>query len=108
MRIETAVIVIPLLISAPLYASEKLPPEVQQFIKKREACEHFRGEVPDPEEHERMKEVERQLHKFCRGTDRKLAFLRKKYSQNPAVVRQLEKYESHIEADSSIAEDRRP
>ncbi|MBQ5948782.1 hypothetical protein [Massilia sp. ST3] len=89
-----------LLMASSLHAAETLPQEVRAFIGLRETCEHFRGELPDPGDVERTKEVARQLGRFCRGTDRRLAALRKKYARHAAVTRRLAHYEARIEAPS--------
>jgi len=70
---------------SPIFASEKLPNDVRQFIAQRDACDHFRGELPDPEEAEWMREVNGQIEKRCRGTDRRLHSLKKKYGSDANV-----------------------
>jgi hypothetical protein len=80
-----------------LYAKEVLPSDVRKFVQTRDSCDHFRGEVPDPEEKERMREVVKQLDRFCKGTDRKLASLKTKYRANAGITRRLSTYESAIE-----------
>lgn len=87
-------------ISIPsVHAAEPLPHDVQQFIEQRDSCEHFRGEIPEPDEGERMQEVNRQFEKYCRGTDKKLAALKRKYSKDAAVRKRLAEYEQKIESD---------
>ncbi|OON59152.1 hypothetical protein B0920_24860 [Massilia sp. KIM] len=107
MNTRPFVILVSLLFALPLEAAEKLPKDVQQFIERRETCEHFLGEMPDPDQRERMKEVERQLDKYCRGTDRTLASLKKKYSRNPAIVRRLAHYDARIEPGTEAFPDER-
>jgi len=99
MKIKISALLIPLFTVLPLQAAEKLPREVQKFVEQRDSCEHFRGEVPDPEERERMREVSLQIEKFCRGTDKKLASLKKKYRSSVVVQRRLAKYEPQIEPE---------
>lgn len=79
-------------------AEAALPKDVRAFVKKREGCEHFRGEIPDPSEKARMIEVSRKIHAFCKGTDRALAGLKKKYTNNSVVLARLSEYEDEIEA----------
>jgi len=79
-------------------AEAALPKDVRAFVKKRDGCEHFRGEVPDPSEKARMKEVSRQIHAFCKGTDKALAGLKRKYASNSVVMARLSEYEDEIEA----------
>lgn len=99
MKIKWSSLLIPLLTVLPLQAADKLPREVQKFIARRETCEHFRGEVPDPEERERMREVSLQIEKSCRGTDQQLASLKKKYRSSAVVQRRLAQYEPQIEPE---------
>ncbi|WP_020654433.1 hypothetical protein [Massilia niastensis] len=81
----------------PLRAAVTLPADVERFLEQRDTCEHFRGEIPEPQEVERMKDVNLQIDRYCRGTDRRLARLKKKYSRNAAVRRRLDGYEAKIE-----------
>jgi hypothetical protein len=99
-RLMRLSLLIPLLTVLPLQAADKLPQEVQKFIQQRDTCEHFRGEVLDPEERERMREVSLQIDKFCRGTDQRLASLKKKYRSSTVVQRRLAQYEPQIEPGS--------
>lgn len=79
------------------WAVPELPKDVRSFIAKRDGCEHFRGEIPDPSEKQRMKEVVQQLNALCKGTDQALAKLRKKYAGNADVISRLHEYEDEIE-----------
>lgn len=78
-------------------ATEKLPADVRAFMKDREGCDHMRGEIPDPSEQQRMKEVSREIERLCKGTDRRLAGLKRKYALNRAVIRHLNRFETPIE-----------
>ena len=82
---------------SPIFAAEKLPNDVRQFIAQRDACDHFRGELPEPEEAERMREVTGQIAKHCRGTDRRLRLLKKKYGSDANVKKRLNVYDEQIE-----------
>lgn len=108
MKIKLAALLISLLTVLPLQAADKLPREVQKFIEQRESCEHFRGEIPEPDVRERMKEVSLQIEKFCRGTDQTLASLKKKYRSNAVVQRRLAQYESKIEPEGQTSVNERP
>jgi hypothetical protein len=85
-------------LSLPVVATQTLPTDVAQFISKRETCDHFRGEIPPPAEKARMKEVKREIQKWCRGTDMRLAQLKRKYAANAPVIGRLEEFEPQIEA----------
>jgi hypothetical protein len=82
---------------SPLLANESLPRDVQRFIDKREGCDHMRGELPDPSEKQRMREVNREIQKLCKGTDKALTRLKRKYVANPAVMQRLNEFEPGIE-----------
>ena len=81
----------------PIFAAEKLPNDVRHFIAQRDACDHFRGELPEPEEVERMREVTSQAERRCRGTDRRLRSLKKKYDSDANVKKRLNVYDEQIE-----------
>jgi hypothetical protein len=82
---------------APLLAGEPLPSDVQRFIDRREGCDHMRGEVPEHGEKQRMREVSRDIEKLCKGTDKKLAQLKKKHAMNLSVMRRLDEFEPGLE-----------
>ncbi len=76
----------------PVYG---LPPDVADFMGRRELCEHFRGE--EAYNRERRRFLEENMKKYCAGTDRELVGLKEKYRNNDAVVRALTDYEDTIE-----------
>ncbi len=80
-----------------------IPGDVANFIQRRDVCDHFRGE-PYEGDPERRRFVEQQSNRYCTGTDRELAALRRKYSANPAVLDRLSGYETCIEAASNCRE----
>lgn len=81
----------------PLLAGESMPRDVQRFIDKREGCDHMRGEIPEPGEKQRMRAVNREIRKLCKGTDKDLAQLKRKYATNVSVMQRLNEFESDIE-----------
>jgi hypothetical protein len=90
-----------LLLSMPplvALADQPLPRDVQRYVDKREGCDHMRGEIPDPGEKQRMREVSREIRRLCKGTDKELARLKRKYTKNPSVMRRLGEFEPNIEA----------
>lgn len=89
-----------LVVLSSLVAAERLPDDVRRFIERREGCDHFRGELPDSPDQQRMKEVNRELQRLCAGSDRKLAQLKKKYVGNPSVLIRLNEFDLNIEAAS--------
>lgn len=85
-------------VSAPVFAKEpemRLPDDVASFKQRRDLCDHFRGEEPYDEQ--RKKFLERSIMKYCTGTDKELASLKRKYQNRAAVMRVLERYETKIE-----------
>lgn len=82
----------------PALAADSLPSDVKQFIERREACDHYRGEIPDPDEKMRLKEVLRQIDLSCRATDRQLALLKEKYSGNAAIQARLRRFDPTVES----------
>jgi len=71
--------------------------DVERFIQRRESCDHFRGELPDPSEKERLEEVIRKTNELCAGADVQLKLLRKRYANDPMVTSRLSKFEDTIE-----------
>lgn len=75
------------------------------FIEDRTACEHFMGEPYDggdaPELVERRKFIVESFDIYCAGTDRRLAALRMRYRNDPAVLQRLKQYEDKIEDPAS-------
>ncbi len=84
-------------IGSAIAAEERLPRDVLKYVEQREGCDHFRGEIPDPPDKQRMKEVEREIRKLCTGTDKKLDRLKRKYAANKAVLKRLNEFEEKIE-----------
>jgi hypothetical protein len=90
------------LLVLPVAAQAGLPKDVEKFIAKREACDHFRGEIPTPGEKRRVKEVNREIRRLCDGTDRTLAQLKRKHAMDAAVMQRLSEFDSQIEADDAM------
>ena len=72
--------------------------ELPAFLERRDLCDHMRGEFPDPPDPERVREVEKGIAQYCRGTDAQLAQLKKRYKDDPAVTKQLAEFETPIES----------
>lgn len=86
------------ILTGPLYADGMIPDEVEKFISRREGCDHFRGEIPEPDQRARMREVEREIRRLCTGTDKQLARLKKKYASKPQIMAMLNEFEPVIES----------
>ncbi|MET3446506.1 hypothetical protein FUT88_12745 [Ralstonia sp. TCR112] len=78
----------------------RLPPEVTTFIEERKICDHFRGEPfegDSPEQVERREYLLDSFDIYCAGTDKRLAALKRRYKDNPAVMRRLSEFEERVE-----------
>jgi hypothetical protein len=89
-----------LCVAPPGHAVDKsgtsvLPRDVVEFKERRDLCDHFRGE--DAYNEERGKFLAEGMKKSCTGTDKELASLKSKYSNNEAVIKALADYEEKIE-----------
>ena len=71
--------------------------DVDRFVDRRDRCDHMAGEIPDPPNPERMKEVIDGIDKYCTGTDTELAALKVRYANNPVIMDKLNQYEPHVE-----------
>jgi hypothetical protein len=72
-------------------------PDLATFLERRAACDHWRGEVPDPPDPARMREVVQQTDEWCKGTDAQLAQLKKRYRDDAVVSRRLAEFEDRVE-----------
>jgi len=82
-------------------ATVKTPREVSTFIERRGLCDHFRGEISDPNDPgqaDAMRKTLQQIDRYCTGTDAALASLKKRYNNNSGVMKKLNRYEENIEA----------
>jgi hypothetical protein len=73
-------------------------PDLATFLERRATCDHLRGEIPDPPDAARMREIGQQTAQYCTGTDAQLAALKKRYRDDPVVSKQLADFEPRIEA----------
>lgn len=80
------------------------PFEVEEFVDRRELCDHFRGE--EPYDGERAEFLEKQIRETCTGTDQELRALKEKYKDDAEVMKVLNRFEEDIEAKSPT--DRKP
>lgn len=72
--------------------AQNLPNEVNDFVQKKEACDHFLGEPPH--DSERKKFIKENVKKYCPNTDTLLSSLKNKYHDNKAVMERLSQYAS--------------
>ena len=71
------------------------PSAVVAFQKQRDACDHLRGE--EPYDKQRAAFLKAQLDKTCKGSDKALAALRKRFAHDPQAIAALRDYEDRIE-----------
>lgn len=90
-----------LAIAMPAHAGDDpLPPEVADFIRGRDLCEHFRSEPFEgnrPEQIERRNFLAESWEIHCAGTDRRLAALKRRYRQHAETMQRLDRYEEQVE-----------
>lgn len=86
------------LLSSLLLGLESRAAEAFPRDDDREGCDHMRGEEPDPGDRQRARELKRGMDRLCRGTDRKLEQLKKKYAASPLVIKRLAEFDPQIEA----------
>jgi len=72
-----------------------LPADLVAFRKRRDACDHLRGE--EAYDAERAASLREGLERSCTGTDADLRALRERYSGNSAVMAALADYEDDVE-----------
>jgi hypothetical protein len=97
MAIDARGLLIAALATLAACATESTP-DLAAFLERRAECDHWRGEVPDPPDPERMREVEQQTAQTCKGTDADLAALKKRYRDDPVVSKQLAAFEPQVES----------
>lgn len=71
------------------------PQEVTSFMVDRDGCDHFRGE--EAYDAERRAYIVENIAELCRGTDARLAMLRRRYAGDASVTAALKGYDAHIE-----------
>lgn len=67
-----------------------LPKDVAAYIERRNECEHFIGE--EPYDAARKKYLAEAVRETCTGSNRDLAALRKKYRNDPDVLKALSEF----------------
>jgi len=83
-------------LAMPSFAeNDALPGDIRAFIKRRDNCDHFRGETASVED--RQAEIDRQLDRLCRGSDADVAHLKRKYIGKKTVLKILGTYDPVIE-----------
>jgi hypothetical protein len=74
-----------------------MPEDVSKFTEQRDRCDTLRGELSGEGAMDR--DAIDAINQYCKGTDKALAELLKKYADNKPVVDRLNRYELSIEAE---------
>ncbi len=74
------------------------PFDVEEFIDRREICDHFRGE--EPYDADRAKFLADKIKETCSGTDKELRELKLKYQNDDKVMQILNRFEEEIESEN--------
>ncbi len=72
------------------------PSDVEEFIDRREICDHFRGE--EPYDADRAKFLADQIKETCSGTDKELRNLKQRYEGDDTIMQILNRFEEEIES----------
>ena len=80
------------------HAAHPLPKDVSTYIDRRATCYHMAGEIPDPSEKQRLREVIREINKQCKGLDTSKLQMEKKYASNRIVAARLSKLAADTDA----------
>lgn len=74
--------------------AQDLPPDVESFLARRSACEHFIGEEPYDEERRRFLAL--RIRQACSGINEQGAATRELHRDSPAVLEALEPHREPI------------
>lgn len=69
------------------------PHEVRAFLERYDDCEHWRGEEAPQGDRQRSEEIVQGANRACKGNERRLTELRRRYQNVPAVAAVLSKLE---------------
>lgn len=84
------------LVSQGIYA-EEYPQDIIRFTEQRDQCDYLRGEISGDPEMDNARNLNEQLDKYCKGTDKALVKLKNKYKNNIEITNKLNPYENNIE-----------
>jgi hypothetical protein len=90
------------LVCHDVFAQATYPKDVTDFLQSRGDCEDLRGNMSFtvPGRESDLRDALKDIKDQCRGTDRALDALKRKYADDPAVMQKLNGYDSRIERDS--------
>ncbi|MEQ4511556.1 MAG: hypothetical protein ABN480_13265 [Dickeya sp.] len=70
-----------------------LPDDVQRFLNNAEECQYFSGEWDSTLPKSRLREIEREVDKYCKPAKKQQKELRNKYKGNQAIEGKLSGYD---------------
>jgi len=91
-----AIVVAVWLIAMPVHAltEEPVPPDVQAYLERRRACEHFIGEEPFDEARRRFLQL--RILQTCSGINAQGEATRELHKDDPQVLKLLEPHSERI------------
>ena len=93
------VLISAMLLACTAPALAELPDDVIDYMSQREMCDQLRAE-DDTDNPAARSERDVNYAAFCRGTDKQLAELRARYSNNAEVLDALVNYDDVIETQT--------
>lgn len=72
-------------------------PALNDFLERREICDHLRGEIPDPDDSEGLQTAITAINQHCRGTDAALRDMKARCAADPDAMARLNGLEPRIE-----------
>lgn len=72
-------------------------PALNDFLERREICDHLRGEIPDPDDPESVQAAIEAINQHCRGTDEALRRMKARCASDPDAMARLNALAPRIE-----------
>lgn len=72
-------------------------PALNDFLERREVCDHLRGEIPDPDDPASLQEAIAAINQQCRGTDAALRDMKLRCAADPQAMTRLNALAPRIE-----------
>ncbi len=98
MKAKISVLLVVSLLHYNTMANGNFPRDMNDFIADRELCDYFRTQEPNDKEQENF--YKKNTERFCSGSDKKLAELKKKYKQREDFIEKLNEFDSNIEYEN--------
>jgi hypothetical protein len=95
---QTIPTLLPTRLARPVGDGKDLPPDVIDYIERRQACEHFLGE--DPYDEERRRFLKLRIRRTRSGMNEQGDAARELHRDDPAVQNALEPYQERIVLES--------